>query len=57
LRITAPGYAAHDQTLRFDENQRLTVQLKRAPRSVRGNGRPKRGTDPNRIIESESPYQ
>jgi serine/threonine-protein kinase len=60
LRITASGYAGHDQTIRFDESQRLTVQLKRAPRSGRGTGsgrgndRHKRNPD---IIESESPYQ
>ncbi len=57
LRITAPGHVAHDETIRFDESQRLVVQLKRVIRPVRGNGgdRHKQGSDTERI-DSESPY-
>jgi len=57
LRITAPGHAPHDETIRFDESQRLVVQLKRVTRPVRGNGgdRHKQGSDTERI-DSESPY-
>jgi serine/threonine-protein kinase len=49
LRISAPGYTAHEDQVRFDETQKLTVQLKRRT------ARPQRGK-PNRI-ESESPYE
>ena len=57
LRITAPGHVAHDETIRFDESQRLVVQLRRVVRPVRGNGndRHKQGSDTERI-DSESPY-
>jgi len=57
LRITAPGHVAHDETIRFDESQRLVVQLKRVVRPVRGTGsdRHKQGSDTERI-DSESPY-
>ena len=57
LRITATGHVAHDETIRFDESQRLVVQLKRVIRPVRGNGgdRHKQGSDTERI-DSESPY-
>jgi hypothetical protein len=51
LRITAPGYLAHDETIRFDESQRLAVQLKRTG-SARGGDHKK----PHDRIDSESPY-
>jgi serine/threonine protein kinase len=54
LRITAPGYVAHDETLRFDETQRLVVQLKHAARPVRPTGH-RQGSNTERI-DSESPY-
>jgi hypothetical protein len=53
LRITAPGHIAHDETIRFDESQRLSVQLKRAG-SARGD-RKKPHSEADRI-DSESPY-
>jgi len=49
LRITAPGYLAHEETIAFDENQRVTVQLKRPAARAKG---PK---DPDGI-DSQSPY-
>ena len=53
LRITAPGRLAHDETVRFDESQRLVVQLRRA--GGRGNdGKPHAGSADR--IDSESPY-
>jgi len=57
LRITASGHAAHDETIRFDESQRLVVQLKRVIRPIRGNtnDRHKQGSNTDRI-DSESPY-
>jgi hypothetical protein len=60
LRITAPGYAPHEEDVRFDENQKLTVVLKRAAtrppvRPPRGTTRPERPERPERI-ESKSPY-
>jgi hypothetical protein len=51
LRITAPGHIAHEETIRFDETQRLGVQLKRAGGPSRGD----RKKPPDRI-DSESPY-
>jgi hypothetical protein len=54
LRITAPGHLAHDESVRFDESQRLVVQLKRAARPGRTDGR-KPGSNTERI-DSESPY-
>jgi hypothetical protein len=56
LRITAPGYLAHEETVRFDESQRLAVQLKRA--GDPGRKDPKRDKDRtrNERIDSESPY-
>ena len=54
MRITAPGYVAHDEPLRFDESQRLVVQLKRATRPVRPTGH-RQGSNTERI-DSESPY-
>jgi eukaryotic-like serine/threonine-protein kinase len=69
LRITAPGYVGHDETVRFDESQRLAFQLKRAPKTGRGNDhkrdpgdrtdrpdRPDRNDRTDRI-DSESPYK
>jgi hypothetical protein len=61
LRITAPGYVAHEETIRFDESQRLVVQLKGAS-PVRGKDprtrRPDRTDRPDRPdrIDSKSPY-
>jgi serine/threonine-protein kinase len=54
LRITAPGRLPHDDTVRFDESQRLVVQLRRAG-SVRGNG-PKDHAGSGQRIDVDSPY-
>jgi eukaryotic-like serine/threonine-protein kinase len=61
IRITAPGYGAHEETVRFDENLRVTVLLKRAvtrpPRATPT--RPPRAPPtrpPRELIESKSPY-
>jgi serine/threonine-protein kinase len=54
LRITAPGHLAHDETIRFDESQRLVVQLKRTG-SARGGDHKKPHSEADRI-DSESPY-
>jgi eukaryotic-like serine/threonine-protein kinase len=59
LRITAAGYLDYEEALRFDESQRIVVQLK----PVRGKDRRKRpDAAPDRIvrperIESRSPYE
>jgi len=54
LKITAPGYAAHSESVKFDENQRLVVQLTRA--SGRGHtGTPRKDPGHDRI-DPESPY-
>jgi len=55
LRITAPGHVAHDESIRFDESQRLTVQLKLTGAPPRPGDRHKPKTT-DRIIDSESPY-
>jgi len=52
LRITAPGHQPHEETVRFDESQRLSVQLKRAAEPARG--KPK--TAHTDRIDSQSPY-
>ncbi|HEU4731146.1 MAG TPA: serine/threonine-protein kinase [Kofleriaceae bacterium] len=54
LRITAPGHVAHDETIRFDENQRVVVQLRRAGGPARPADRHK--PRPDERIDSESPY-
>jgi eukaryotic-like serine/threonine-protein kinase len=53
LRITAPGRIAHDETVRFDESQRLVVQLKRTADPVRDKPHKEH---PNERIDSQSPY-
>jgi serine/threonine-protein kinase len=54
LRISAAGYVGYDERLRFDENQRLVLALKRVPPTART--RPRR--DPSLDgIESQSPYR
>jgi serine/threonine-protein kinase len=55
LRITAPGYLPDDETVSFDESQRLVVQLKKATGPGRGKPRKDRPERPERI-ESQSPY-
>jgi hypothetical protein len=63
LRIAALGYLEYDETIRFDESQRLVVQLKRAVGVVRGKDRQKdrkperTGSDRPERIESRSPYE
>ena len=55
LRISAPGFAMHEEELRFDESQKLTVQLRRAGRPV-GSQRARVERKVERI-ESKSPYE
>jgi eukaryotic-like serine/threonine-protein kinase len=54
LRITAAGYQGYDESLRFDESQRLVVALKRTV--VPGRPRPPRKDREPSGIDSESPY-
>jgi len=56
LRITAPGYLPDDETVAFDESQRLVVQLKKAPVPGRSKPHKDRPTEPTDRIESQSPY-
>jgi serine/threonine protein kinase len=55
LRISAPGYAAQEREVRFDDSQKLVIQLQRAAvaRPAAASSRPARRPK----IESESPYQ
>jgi serine/threonine-protein kinase len=65
LQITAAGYLDYDETIRFDESQRLVVQLRPAASAPRGNRihkmdrKPERPERPERRerIESRSPYE
>lgn len=56
LHIAAAGYVAHDEDIRFDETQRLTIELEKvAPKP--GKGHPQRPIKKHpEKIESESPY-
>jgi serine/threonine-protein kinase len=58
LRITASGYLPDDETVSFDESQRLVVQLKKAAAPGRGKPHKERPEHPERPekIESQSPY-
>jgi eukaryotic-like serine/threonine-protein kinase len=56
LRITAAGYVPDDETVSFDESQRLVVQLKKAAVPGRGRTRKDRPTERPEKIESQSPY-
>ncbi len=58
LRITAAGYLPDDETVSFDESQRLVVQLKKAAVPGRGKTHKERPEHPERPdrIESQSPY-
>ncbi len=56
IRITAPGFAAHDAEVRFDVSQKLTFRLRRAAAApVRPAGNPRPLRRPR--IESKSPYE
>jgi hypothetical protein len=57
LQISAPGYVGHDEDLRFDESQRLAIELVHAPHDAPPTKQPHAhpaGKQPT--IESESPY-
>ena len=58
LRIAAPGFVAHEEEVRFDENQKLTVQLKRAGRPTGSGSGGSRAHVERKVerIESKSPY-
>jgi eukaryotic-like serine/threonine-protein kinase len=57
LQITAPGRVSHEETIRFDESQRLAVQLPRATGPVHSKPpRPQPGDDRDGRIDSKSPY-
>jgi serine/threonine protein kinase len=56
LRITAAGYLPDDETVAFDESQRLVVQLKKAVAPGRGKPHKDRPTERPERIESQSPY-
>ncbi|MEP6863939.1 MAG: serine/threonine-protein kinase [Deltaproteobacteria bacterium] len=57
IHIVAAGYLPHDEDVRFDETQRLTIELEhvaaKPPKPDRGHPQPKKHPDK---IESESPY-
>ena len=57
IHIEAAGYVAHDEDIRFDETQRLTIELEHvAAKPVKGHPQqPPTKKHPDKI-ESESPY-
>jgi serine/threonine-protein kinase len=62
LRITAAGHLGHDETISFDQSQRLVVQLKQVAVPTRGEDPRKARSGTERIerterIESTSPYE
>jgi serine/threonine protein kinase len=59
LQIAAPGYVSHDEDLRFDESQRLAIELVRAPHDTpppKQQPQHAHPTGKQPTIESESPY-
>jgi len=54
LHITAPGFAPHDETIHFDESQRVSVELKKAAVVARPGRKDPKGSDSR--IDTESPY-
>jgi hypothetical protein len=56
MRITAPGYVPDDETVSFDESQRLVVRLERAKVPGRGNPRKDRPSEKSERIDRQSPY-
>ncbi|MEO8548423.1 MAG: serine/threonine-protein kinase [Kofleriaceae bacterium] len=58
IKITAPGYQPHEDDVRFDETQRLTVELEKVATKA-GGKQPAHPPPPKKHpdkIESESPY-
>jgi eukaryotic-like serine/threonine-protein kinase len=56
IHIVAAGYVPHDEDIRFDETQRLTIELEHvAAKPVKGHPQPPPKKHPDKI-ESESPY-
>ena len=53
LRIGAPGYVAHVEKIRYDETQRISIELKHVTRTTR----PPKAHDRSDTIDSQSPYQ
>jgi hypothetical protein len=59
LRITAAGYLGHDETISFDESQRLVVQLVHVASPTQGKDprKDRSRTERTERIESRSPYE
>ncbi len=58
LSVTAPGFKAHDEALRFDESQRIVIRLDKAPkRTTPVRPKPPKQETKHERIESESPYK
>ena len=55
IRISAPGYVSHDETIKFDETQKLAIELTRGSKSARTQ-RSAPGNKGSEKIESQSPY-
>jgi len=59
IKISAPGYQPHEDDIRFDETQRLTVELEKVVATKPGGKQPAHPPPPKKHpdkIESESPY-
>jgi serine/threonine-protein kinase len=59
LRITAAGYLGHEETISFDESQRLVVQLMHVASPTQGKDprKDRSRTERTERIESRSPYE
>jgi eukaryotic-like serine/threonine-protein kinase len=57
LVITAPGFKPHDESLRFDDNQKLVIRLDKATKQTTPTHRPAKQETKHERIESESPYK
>ena len=55
LRISAPGFAPQEREVRFDDSQKLVIQLQRAAAPRPANASPRPARRPK--IESQSPYE
>ena len=53
LSVTAPGYVAHTEKVRFDDNQRISVALAKQAKASSGH---KTGGTKDKI-ETDSPYK
>jgi eukaryotic-like serine/threonine-protein kinase len=57
LAVTAPGFKAHEEPLRFDESQKLVIHLEKTAKPASSTPKPPKPPVKHERIESESPYK